>query len=164
MFSQTSEDTTFMWFKYIYKVDKTYTQKQFIRSQIYINNFNIINNELKKGVLKKSAISGYNKKTNAAIKYGMDLTFIHILKTNPALILNVEYINFIENEIINNDFDEELLVMALNFYYYNLTYYQSDPPKKNENPFAKHMSHQYDDLLYEAIKRWGIEETVKNYK
>lgn len=158
--SQTKEDTTVMWFKYINKVDQTYLKTQFIRSQIYVNDFNIINNQIKLGNLKKSILTTYKKKSNFEISTGFDITFIHIFQTKSELIWNSEYVSFIENEINNNDFNKELLVFPLRMYHYWITYYQTEKSKKIEHSFAKKMSHQYDVLFYEAIKRWGLEELV----
>ena len=158
--SQTKEDTTVMWFKYIHKVDESYLKQPFIRHQIYINNLGVITKLIINGDLKISLLQSYTEKSKFHIKYGFDVTFIHVLRNNPELILNNEVVSFLENEIKNNDFDKTLLTDAIEYHRYNLTYYQGDKKHKKENTFAKKMSHQYDSLFFEALKRWGIEELV----
>jgi hypothetical protein len=156
---QTKEDTTVMWFKYIHKVDQTYIKTEFIRNQIFVNNFELINSQIKNGNLKKNLLSGYKKKSVFEIKIGFEATLIHISQTNPALIWNNDYVSFIENEIKNNDLDSSLFIRALELYHYNMTYYQVEK-NKNKNYFADIIDHQYDSLFFEALKRWGIEELV----
>ena len=158
--SQTKEDTTVMWFKYIHKVDESYLKQPFIRHQIYINNLGVITKLIKNGDLKNTLLKTYSNKSYFQISNGFSITFIHVLKNNPELILNNDFISFMENEIKNNDFDKALLIVAFEYHRYNLTYYEGDKKHKNENPFAKKMSHEYDSLFFEAIKRWEIEELV----
>ena len=157
--SQTKEDTTVMWFQYISKVDQSYLKTAFIRNQIFVNNFELINSQIKNGNLKKNLLSVYQKKSVFEIKMGFEATLIHISQTIPSSIWNNDYVSFIENEIKNNDLDNSLFLSALKIYHYNMTYYH-DEKNKIKNYYADIIEHQYDTIFYEAIKRWGVEELV----
>ena len=159
LYAQTKEDTIVSWFKYISKVDQTYLKKSkvFIRDQIFVNNFRIINDLIDEGVLKKELLNSFSEKSVFKIDVGFHITFIHVLQTAPNLILNKDYIEFIENEIVNNNFKKEFLVYPLSIYHFNMTYYQNDSLKKVENGKARLIDHQYDALFYEALEKWGIE-------
>ena len=158
-YAQTKEDTIVDLFKYISKVDQTYLKKSkaFIRDQIFVNNFRIINDLIDEGVLKKELLNSFSEKSVFKIDVGFHITFIHVFETAPNLILNKDYIEFIENEIVNNNFKKEFLVYPLSIYHFNMTYYQNDSLKKVENGKARLIDHQYDALFYEALDRWGIE-------
>ncbi|GEM_PF-4640077 len=159
-FSQTNEDTTSMWFEYVFKVDGEMTRsaQEFMLKDIYTTNLNIVNTQIKDGLVTNKLISTYNKNTNDNIKNGIYITFWHVLKYNPSLILNPDYISFIENEIKNNDFDEKLLINMFKDYY---RIFLNPNPEKNQDLYAKSIDHDYDLLFYDAIKRWNIEEQVK---
>lgn len=156
-YAQTKEDTIVDLFKYILKVDQTYLKKAFIRDQIFVNNFRIINEEIRKGSLKKEFLNVFSEKSVFKVQVGFHATFIHVLQAYPELILNEGYIKFIENEIVNNNFKKEFLVYPLSIYHFNMTYYQNDSLKKVENGIARLIDHQYDALFYEALEKWGIE-------
>jgi len=158
-YAQTKEDTIVDLFKYISKVDQTYLKKTkaFIRDQIFVNNFRIINDEIVKGSLNKELLKSFSEKAAFKVYVGFYITFIHVFETAPNLILNKDYIEFIENEIVNNNFKKEFLVYPLSIYHFNMTYYQNDSLKKVENGKARLIDHQYDALFYEALEKWGIE-------
>lgn len=158
-YAQTKEDTIVDLFKYISKVDQTYLKKTkaFIRDQIFVNNFRIINDEIVKGSLNKELLNSFSEKAVFKVQVGFHTTFIHVLQAYPELILNEGYIEFIENEIVNNNFKKEFLVYPLSIYHFNMTYYQNNSLKKVENGIARLIDHRYDTLFYEALEKWGIE-------
>ena len=159
IFCQTKEDTTASWFKYIYEIDGKMTKKaqEFMLKDIYTTNLNIISTQIKEGALTNKLISVYNKNTNNYIRSGIDMTYWHILKYNPSLILNAEYINFIENEIKNNDFDKKLLINMFQTYY---RIFLNSNLEKNQDKWEENIKHEFDALFYEAIKRWEIEDSI----
>ena len=159
LYAQTKEDTIVDLFKYISKVDQTYLKKSkaYIRDQIFVNNFRIINDLIGEGVLKKELLNSFSEKSVFKIDVGFHITFIHVLQTYPELILNKDYIEFIENEIVNNNFNKEFLIYPLSTFHYIMNYYKNDPSRKPMNISAKDFNHQYDTLFYEALDRWGIE-------
>ena len=159
IFCQTQEDTTANWFKYIFEIDGKMTKiaNEFMLKDIYTANFNIIETQIKKGALTNKLTLVYNKNTNKYIRSGISITYWHVLKYNPSLILNPDYINFIENQIKNNDFDEKLLVNMFQEYY---RIFLNPYPEKNQDKWVKHMTHEFDSLFYQAIKSWGIEDSI----
>ncbi len=160
-FGQSNEDSLKSVFKNIAKTDQSFTTEQLIpnevRNQMYAANLKLISIYIEKGSLSSSTFLKYDKKTSKEIRKGSKITFYHIFKYCPELILNEEFISFIEGEIKKNNFSTELILSSLGFYYYIMTYYSDPSIVKKDFYTAKIMNHAYDALFYDAIKRWNID-------
>jgi len=152
-FGQTKHDSISKLFKQIVKDDQSHVRKPVIRNEIFVKNFNLINEQFQQNNLTSSCLNSLKKKPLENVNSGVKKTFIHILQTKPELILNEDYIQFIEKQITSNDFDKSRLKSALTMYYYEM--YIS----KKSNNHCEKFNHEYDDLFFGAIQRWGFEES-----
>ncbi len=158
-FGQTKQDLISKLFKQIIKEDQSHLKQQEIRNKIFVQNFNLINEQFKQNNLTNSCLNSLNKKRLKNVNTGLRVTFIHILQTKPELILNEDYIQFIEKQITENDFDKSRLKTALTIYYYDMYSSRKGNNCSTQNSCCKKFNHEYDDLFFEAIKRWGFEES-----
>lgn len=158
-YTQTKQDTVYNWFKFINKQDQSYLKIGYIREDNFLNNFRILNEQFKSNNIKSSILNTFSEKVINTINFGISSTFTHVLQTKPELILNQEYISFIENQIQQNDFDPNRLKMSLKIYYYNMNYYQKFQKNNIKNVYADDIQHQYDELFYTALKKWGFKES-----
>lgn len=158
-YAQTKQDTINNWFKFINKQDQSYLKIDYIRNDNFLNNFRILNEQFTQNNLKNSVLNSFNKKVINTVNSGISCTFTHILQTKPELILNNDYIEFIECQIQKNDFDPNRLKYAMANYYYNMNYYKKFQKNNIINDHADEIQHQYDELFYLAMKKWGIQES-----
>ena len=160
-FGQSNEDSLKSVFKNIAKTDQRFTTQKLIpdevRNQMYAANLKLISIYIEKGNFSSTTFLKYDKKTSKEIRKASKITFIHILKYCPELILNEGFISFLEGEIKKNNFSTDLILSSLGFYYFIMTYYDDSAIVKKDFYTAKIMNHAYDALFYDAIKRWNID-------
>jgi hypothetical protein len=166
--AQTSQDSLKTAFNLITELDrkaiKNHLLPKEVKNQIFLNNFKISQIYILKNKLRADSLLTYNKKTFNAVSMGHGITLLHLIKYYPSSIFNEEYISFMENQIKNNNFDINLIVPNLGTYYSWMTYYDPNRIHKNENPIAKKINHQYDEIFYDMVKRFGISiDTLKLY-
>jgi hypothetical protein len=166
--AQTSQDSLKIAFDIITELDnkaiKSKLLSKEVKNQIFLNNLKISQIYILKNKLREDSLLTYNKKTYLSICGGYGITFIHLVKYYPSAIFNEEYISFMENQIKNYNFDINLIVPNLGTYYSWMTYYDPSRIHKNENPIAKKINHQYDEIFYDMVKRFGISiDTLKLY-
>ena len=166
--AQTSQDSLKMAFEIITELDQKAIKSKLlpkeVKNQIFLNNLKIIQTYILKNKLRADSLLTYNKKTYNAISIGHGITLLHLVKYYPSAIFNEEYISFMENQIKNNNFDKNLIVPDLGTYYSWITYYDPNRIHKNENPIAKKINHQYDEVFYDMVKRFDISiDTLKLY-
>lgn len=158
------EDTINKVFKSVLKTDQYYTSSylipSYVRDTMYKSNLNVIKYYIDKGYLQKDSCNIYSRKAYSSISQATSITFIHILKYTPQLMLNRSFIDYLGNKIDNNLFHTKLIIGSLNFYYSIIkwdNYHDGEIPE-----FIKKFNydHKFDDLFYEALKRWGIDEST----
>lgn len=163
-FGQNREDTLKAVFKLIAKADQRFTSGKFVpdnvRDEIYEVNLDLISQFISKGDLSNKQFVQFDIKTQKEIRKASKITFFHILKYCPELILNEKFISFLEQQIKTNDFSTNLILPSLGFYYFIMTYNDDTSKMKKDFYTAKIMNHSYDFLFYDAIKRWNIDINV----
>jgi hypothetical protein len=158
------EDTINKVFKSVLKTDQYYTTKWLIpddvRNTMYNSNLSIIKHYIDRGLLQKDSCDVYSRKAYSSIRQATHITFLHILKYSPQLMLNKKFIDYIGNNFDNDLFHKKIIIESLEFYYSIIkweSYHDGEIPvfiqKFNHD-------HKYDDLFYEALKRWGIDEST----
>jgi hypothetical protein len=153
-------------FKNITKTDQQYVVLHYTPQEVknfYLEtNLKVIKLYIDKGLLTEDSLNVYSRKLYKSIRKGIHLTCLHTIKRYPDLFFNEEFISYIENKINQNLFDKRLLKGCLD-YYYTLTNWYKFHPESKEYELVKRFDHQYDDLFYEALRRWGIEESTLNH-
>lgn len=128
----------------INKSDETHMGEK-IRDTLFIKNFNQIIDLIKVQGYPKFSDEKKNKKLNQSIESGTRRTFVHILQTNPELLLNKEIIDIVSTEISEQRLDAELLKFALSVYQY-------DMDQGNIVSWSKSVENNF----YLAIQKWDI--------
>ena len=115
------EDTVYLVFKSILKTDQYYTPKRLIpttvRNKFYETNLNIITNYIDKGFLQKDSCDIYSQKLYVTLRQSTHISFLHILKYSPDLLLNETFIKYLEFKIKENKFYKKLIIESLEFFY-----------------------------------------------
>lgn len=113
-----------------------------IRTSLFVQNFDTINYLLQThqllGIKERLTKKQYRKYESA-----LGITFTHIWQTNPALILNDDYIHFLKTEIDAKRFDMSVLYYPCSYAIYKNPYY--------EHPLSM------EKMLYKAFDAWGID-------
>lgn len=162
-----SEKSIYEVFKNITKTDQQYVVLHYTPQEVknfYLEtNLRVIKLYIDKGLLTEDSLNVYSRKLYKSIRTGIHLTCLHTIKRYPELFFNEEFISYIENKINQNLFDKRLLKGCLD-YYYTLTNWYKFHPDSKEHVLIKKFNFQYDDLFYEALRRWGIEESTLNHE
>jgi hypothetical protein len=161
------EDSINKVFESVLKTDHYYTTKRLIpdavRDKMYEANLNVICYYIDKGFLKKDSCEVYSQKLYSSIIQGTGLTFLHILKYCPELILNDKFIEYLHNVLESNLLDKRLFLFSLEFFHSLISWEKYNSGEIPQFIKLCNHNHQYDDLFYETIKRWGIDkETLRH--
>jgi len=133
-----------------------------IKKIMYASNLNIISIYIEKGYFSKDSMNNYSMKTFAKINRSTSIILFHLIKYSPELIFNDYFINFLEAKFNNNFFPKRLIMHSLERYY-TLVAWDKFHPESKEYELVKRFDHQYDDLFYEALRRWRIDESTLNH-
>ena len=161
-----SERSLYEVFKNIRKTDQQYVvlrrTPDEVKEVIHKANLTIIKMHIDRGFLGKDSLDNYSKKLYSSIGLSIHLTCLHIIKSYPDLFFNEEFISYIEEKIIQDQFDVVLLKSCLS-YYYTLSNWKKYHPDSKEYELVKRFDNKYDDLFYTALKRWKIDESTLNH-
>lgn len=162
------EDTINKVFKSVLKTDQYYTKKWLIpddvRNTMYNSNLSIIKHYIDRGLLQKDSCDVYSRKAYSIINTAANITFLHILKNCPELLLNEQFIKYLEVKIKNDQFNKELIIHSLKFYYSIIVWEKHHQGEVSVFAKSCNHGHKYDELFYEAIKRWGIDESTLRHE
>ena len=146
--AQLSTDELNAIFTRISEKDKSHLGKDSIdisiRQNMFVENFDTINYLLQThqlvGIKERLSKKQYRKYEGA-----ISITFTHIWQTNPALILNDGFIDFLKQEIDAKRFDISVLYYPCSYAIYKNPYY--------EHPLSM------EKELYKAFDAWGIDRS-----
>ena len=158
-----SERSIYQVFKNIRKTDQQYVVLRRTPDEVievmHKANLTIIKMHIDRGFLGKDSLDNYSKKLYSSIGLSIHLTCLHIIKSYPDLFFNEDFISYIEEKIIQGQFDVQLLEGCLS-YYYTLSNWKKYHPDSKEYELVRRFDHKNDKLFYEALKRWGKDEST----
>lgn len=136
----------------ISKSDQTHVKEPEIRKEIFIENFNTLIGIMKKQGFPVLTKDYRRKKIKNCIHHATQMTLIHILQTNPSLLLNNGHIQLFKIAIESGKLQKNIMATAL-------WIFETDQKEGRSEPWNDKMKHYYELALSEFdINLDGAEE------
>jgi len=133
-------------FEDVNKSDASHLNEPDIRHQIFLDNFDTIIAIIENQGFPTLSEKLRNKRNLRSIDSGVQRTFIHILQTQPELLLNEKIIALLKLEIENGRLDPKLLKVAMSVLQYDI----------DTSEEKAVWSEETENNFYRALLEWDI--------